>query len=178
MPWDKTSFLQWTLYWQQESVLVLNIKYAKLGIFKNAWEFWSLVFVESEWDLGLYLPSAVQKIVLQPCKCGAETLLLWSHKASSSRGAGSRLDSAVQVSWWRNIENAGLESRASSAESRHAGQCSAWQTVHIKSGWFMELFLLKASSCTLESGAARLVKIQYPDGLNWLPATVITVVKL
>ena len=107
-----------------------------------------------------------------------ETLLLWSCKASSSRGADSPLDSAIQISWWRNVENAGLESRASNAESRRAGQCSAWQTVHIRSEWFMELFLLKASSCTLESGAARLVKIQYPDSLNWLPAAVITVAKL
>jgi len=30
-------------------VLVLNIKYAKLHIFKNTWEFWSPVFVGSEW---------------------------------------------------------------------------------------------------------------------------------
>jgi len=42
----------------------------------------------------------------------------------------------------------------------------------------MELFLLKASSRTLDGGAARLVKIQYPDSLNWLPAAVITVAKL
>lgn len=95
-------------------------------------------------------------------------LLLWLCKASWSRGADPPWDSAVQGSWWGSIENAGVESRASSAESGRAGQRSAWQTARVKSGWFMEQFLLKASSCTLGSGAARLVKLQCPDSLNWL----------
>lgn len=42
----------------------------------------------------------------------------------------------------------------------------------------MEQFLLKASSCTLGSGAARLVKLQCPDSLNWLPAAGASVAKL
>lgn len=42
----------------------------------------------------------------------------------------------------------------------------------------MEQFLLKASSCTLGSGAARLVKLQCPDSLNWLPAAGTSVAKL
>lgn len=79
-------------------MLVLNIKYAKSGIFKNAWEFWSLVFVGSEWDLGLCLPLAAQIISPQPCKRGAEPLPLLSCKAGSSRGADSPLRSAIQRS--------------------------------------------------------------------------------
>lgn len=105
-------------------------------------------------------------------------LLPWLCKASWSRGADPPWGSAVQGSWWGNIGNAGVESRAGSAQSGRAGQRSAWQPVPVKSGWFMEQFLLKASSCTLGSRAARLVKLQCPDSLNWLPAAGTSVVKL
>lgn len=57
-------------------MLILNIKCAKLGFFKNAREFWSLVFVEGERDLGLCLLLAVQNITAQLCKCGAEAAAL------------------------------------------------------------------------------------------------------
>lgn len=105
-------------------------------------------------------------------------LLLWLCRASQSRGADPPWDSAVQGSWWGNTENPGVESRAGSAQSGRAGQRSAWQTARVNSGWFMEQFLLKASSCTLGSGAARLVKLQCPDSLNWLPAAVRSLAKL
>lgn len=159
-------------------MLVLNIKRAKLGFFKNAYEVWSLVFVENEWDLGLCLLLAVQKITAQLCKCGAEAAALC--KTSWSRGADPGWDRAVRGSWtWMgSVEKVGVESRAGSAESGRAGQRSGWQTARVKSGWFMEQFLLKASSCTLGSGAARLVKLQCPDSLNWLPAAGTSAAKL
>lgn len=65
-------------------MLVLNIKYAKLGIFKNACEFWFLVFVESEWNSGLYLNFSSSEN--HPASVGLR-LPLWSCKASSSREA-------------------------------------------------------------------------------------------
>lgn len=71
-------------------MLVLNIKYGKLG--RNACEFWALLFIEKEWDLGPYLPTAIVKISSSPA-C-VRLKLCWSGFEPASGGAPSGWEQA------------------------------------------------------------------------------------